>query len=334
MVTQKLSATQWNAARLALAVGLLSTLSAAQATAVPQNLSEAVAAIASHPQIADGDSITNVESILKAASLAEIKANLAELVQLTDSPDPKVRSQAMFLLYALASRTVDDQRRMDTTVAALFVPYLPRFAPHLSDSYEPMRNATFLVFAAVGSIRPTPSELLDLTLDLLKGPVATEQPPNFIDKCPGEHNPYLGAKLLWIILPAGATFGLDPKTGVTEGHDILDVQGAIIGFIRRTDQTTESRTETLRALSLSQVRDPAVHAALLLWLTTSDPNTQLAVLRQLNVLNLAPEDYTHARVILGDLAVNPKVSGELHSAATALLSCWNNDQDHAKRCPA
>ena len=327
MPTQKCSAAQRGIAWPALAVVLLSTsIFAAQTTAVPQSLSAAVAVIASDPNVADGDWVTGTESILRTTSLSEIKANLPKLVDLTDSPNPKIRTQVMFLLYALASRTVDDQRRMDTTVAALFVPYLPRFAPHLSDSYEPMRNVTFLVFAAVGSIRPAPSELLDLTLDLLKHPGATEQLTNPTDKSLGERSPYLGAKLLWIVLPAGAMFDLDPKTGITEGHDSPDVQTAIIGFIHRPDQTSESRAETLRALALSQVQDTAVHAALLPWLTRSDPDTQLAVLKQLSRFTLGPEDNTQARAVVGNLADDPQTPAKLRSAAAKLLLCWHNDQ--------
>ncbi len=288
--------------------------------------------MASDPGTVTPEWIDQIEPILKGASLTEIKANLPTLIELIDFPDPKVRSDVMFVLYALSSRT-DANRRVDLTVTELLVPYLPRLVAHLSDPNTPMQRMTFLVVASFSSLRPSPPELLQLTLDLLKSPNSTQQRADTTSSNPSHKAPSLGAQLLWIILPAGATFDRNPSTGITEGRDTPEVQTAIIDFIHRSDHTSESRAETLRALSLSQVQNPAVNAALLPWLTASDQDTQMAVLGQLRRVPLPLQDYTRALVAVGNLVADPLTSTEVRSAANAILRCWQHDLPNDS-CPS
>ena len=87
-------------------------------------------------------------------------------------------------------------------------------------------------------------------------------------------------------------------------------------------------------MDLAQAKNPAVNAALLPWLTASDPETRRTLLGELNVLPLDPGDYTRARVTIGNLAADVQTPAELRSAASALLARWTNDQPRATVCPA
>lgn len=311
---------------LTLCLCAFSSLQAAQTGNYPRSLAAAVDAIARDPNLYASWNV-QFESAVKAASSEEIATAVPRLITLTDSSDPKVRGDAVDLLYALIVREVENTRTIDTSVGELLVPYLPRLAPHLTDPAGPVRRMTFVLLSSLDALRPVPPALLQLTLDLLKSPASVQTPVDTTRKSYVQEDPPLGPTLLWIILPAGATFTRDPSTGITVGRDTPEVQAAIIDFIHRKDQTPESRAETLRALTGKQVQNPDVNAALLPWLTGSDPQTQLSLLHSLRGLTFSPEDYTRAQVIVGNIAADPTARAELRSAASALLSCWNNDRN-------
>ena len=271
---------------LALWLGAFSS-QAAQTSDYPRSLAAAVDTIARDPNLFSSWD-AQFESVLKAESPGEIAAALPRLVALTDSSDPKTRGDAVALLYELVDRNVEDTRTIDTYTGELLVPYLPRLAPHLTDPAAPVRRMTFVLFASLGALRPVPPALLQLTLDLLKSPTSTQAPVDTSRQSYVTEDPPLGPQLLWILLPAGATFTRDPSTGITVGRDTPKVQAAIIDFIHRNDQTPESRSETIRALVHTQVQDPDVNAELLPWLNAADPQTQLSLLQNHQSAHLQP----------------------------------------------
>ncbi len=90
--------------------------------------------------------------------------------------------------------------------------------------------------------------------------------------------------MLWIVLPAGATFEVDPKTAITEGPDSPEVQAAVAAFAQRPDQTPESLAETVRAIALAQPQNPEVNEHLLPLLDTGGIARSLATPEQNHAL--------------------------------------------------
>jgi hypothetical protein len=139
--------------------------------------------------------------------------------------------------------------------------------------------------------------------------------------------------MLWVLLPAAAEFYRDAATNITEGRDSAEVQEAIIQFLHRSDQTTESLSESIRALAVAQPQNPAVNAELLPLLNSSDVVVQKALLRNIARLTLSSEDFATARARVASIATDPSTPMDLRQIASSLLPCWSNDRHHGF-CPA
>jgi hypothetical protein len=175
--------------------------------------------------------------------------------------------------------------------------------------------------------------LIQAALTVLKDPQSTHAMP---DTTPGSlpgsaTSP--GPPMLWILLRAAATYYLDPATHITEGRDSPEVQTAIIEFLRRSDQTTESLSESIRAIALAQAQNPAVNAALLPLLSSADVELQRALLRQIAKLTLTSDDFASARTRVSSIKTDPNTPEDVQKLAGSLLSCWSNDRHH-DGCPS
>ena len=201
------------------------------------------------------------------------------------------------------------------------------------DSSTPCRRMSLLLFGSFTGIRPVPPELIKAALIVLKDPQSTHAMPNTIPgSLPGSATSP-GPPMLWILLPAAATYYLDPATHITEGRDSPEVQTAIIQFLRRSDQTTESLSESIRAIALAQAQNPAVNAALLPLLNSADVELQKVLLRQIARLTLTSDDFASARTRVSSIKTDSNTPEDVQKLAGSLLSCWSNDRHH-DGCPS
>ncbi len=208
------------------------------------------------------------------------------------------------------------------------IPYLSRLEPRLTDAAASCRALSLMLFEALAAIRPAPPELIEAGLSALKSSQSTR--PTAGESSPG---PSLGAQMLWVLLPAGAEFHVDPATHITEGRDSEEVQAAVIEFLRRSDQTTESLSESIRALALAQPQNPAVNADLLRLLDSPDVEVQKALLQNLPKLTLPPKEFERARSRVKAMSADSNTPEDLRRMASELLPCWSNDRHHGV-CPA
>jgi hypothetical protein len=248
-------------------------------------------------------------------------------VSLTESSDPKLRATALLVLYAIVCGSKDA-----VTTDEAIVPYLPRLEPRLMDSSTPCRRMSLVFFQAFTAIRPVPPEVIKAALTVLKDPQSTHAMLDTTLHPWPESATSPGPQMLWILLPAAATFYLDPATHITEGRDSPEVQSAIIEFLHRSDQTTESLSESVRALAVSQVQNPDVNAALLPLLNSADVELQKALLGQIARLTLSSEDFASARTRVSSIKTDPNTPEDLQKLASSLLPCWSNDRHHGV-CP-
>ncbi len=313
-------------ARLALAVLAISGF-AQSTTPNLQTLHSVVQELEKSPEGHGPQWAAELDGPINAASIAEIKQELPAIVGLTESPNPQLRGNALLILYGIAERQKpglpENRRERD-----LLVPYISRLTPRLKDPSTSNQGLSLILFQALAAVRPAPPELLKVALTVLQDPQSTQTTPDTTRKSPTRKAPSIGPQMLWVLLSADATFYRDPATNITEGRDSPQVQQAILTFLRRSDQTAESLSETVRALALAQVQNPAVNAELLRLLDSTDPVVQRAILSHIATLTLTPDDFASARVRVTQLAANPATPIEIRKLAKTLLTCWSNDRHH------
>jgi hypothetical protein len=309
----------------------------AQSTAPPRKLESIPHQLEAHPESLDPLWTIELDSIVQSATIAEIRQVLPALVRLTESPNAQLRGNALLALYAIAGRNkaglAENHRERDLMAGEAMIPYLSRLEPRLMDPATPSRALSLMLFQALAAIRPTPPELIKAALTVLKSSQSTQPMPDTTHNAPTGTTSSPGPQMLWVLLPAAAHFYRDPATNITEGRDSPEVQEAIIQFLHRSDQTTESLSESIRALALAQPQNPAVNAELLPLLNSSDVSVQNALLRNIARLTLSSEDFATARARVTSITTDPNTPMDLRQIASSLLPCWSNDRHHDV-CPA
>lgn len=288
-----------------------------------------------HPEGPEPEGIGELEGLVDAATIAEIKQELPTLVSLTESPHPQQSVEALLILITVARRQKaglpKNRAEIDPLAAEAIRPYISRLAPRFTDP-SPNRGFALMLFTNLVGVRPVSPELVKVALRVLQDPKSTQTTPDTTSKSPGESEASMGPQILWLLLPADANFYRDPATNTTEGQDSPEVQQAIVNFLRRPDQTAESLSETVRALALSQVQNLTVNRELLHLLNSTDPIVQKAILSHIASLTLAPEDFASAHARVMQIAANPSTPVEIQKLAKPLLTCWSNDRHH-DNCP-
>jgi hypothetical protein len=292
--------------------------------------------IEAHPEGLDPQWAVELDSIVQSATIVEIQQTLPALVALTESPQAQLRTSAILALYAIAGRNKaglpENRRERDSQADETLVPYISRLEPRLTDPAAPARALALMLFQAMTAIRPTPPELIQAAIAILKDPHSTQPMPDTTHKFASGETHSIGPAILWVLLPAAADFYRDPATNITEGRDSPEAQEAIIAFLRRSDQTTESLSESIRALALAQPQNPAVNAALLPLLNSPDVEVRKALLRNIARLTLSQEDFALARTRVIALQTDPNTLAELKRITDSLLPCWSNNRHHGV-CP-
>jgi hypothetical protein len=312
-------------------------IGAAQSVAQARSLNSIVQELGSSPDQLGPQWVADLDTTVNAASIAEIKQALPTLLAFTESPDPQLRIKALLVVYGIASRKKADppgnRGEPDLQADELIVPYLPRLAPRLTDPATPARSMALLLFQALVVMHPAPQQLLTIELDVLHDPQSTQQTPDTTQKSVDRKAPSIGPQILCVLLPIGATYFVDPATGITEGRASPEVRQAIIDFLHRPDQTAESTSESIRALAMAQPQNPDVNAELLPFLDSPDTTVQSAMLGNLPRLTLTPQDFASAKARVTQLANDPAKQAEVRKLANAILPCWTNDR-HKGICPA
>jgi hypothetical protein len=323
---------------LLLALIVLFAESVVAQSAAPTRKLEAIPhELEAHPEGLDPQWTIELDSIVQSATIAEIRQVLPALVSLSESPIAPLRANALLALYAIAGRnkagSPENHRERDLMAGEAMIPYLSRLEPRLMDSATPSRALSLMLFEELAALRPTPPELIKAALKVLKSSQSTQPMPDTTQKSPTGMTSSPGPQMLWVLLPAAADFYVDPATHITEGRDSPEVQEAIIEFLNRSDQTTESLSESIRALAVAQPQNPAVNAELLPLLNSPDVSVQKALLQNIARLTLTSKDFASARTRVTSIETDPNTPIDLRQIASALLPCWSNDRHH-DLCPA
>jgi hypothetical protein len=295
----------------------------AQSSARPRSLVSIPQELKANPDRSDPEWAAGLDDVIKSATPAEINETVPELMALTEAPNPQLRGEALLVLYGIA---MGPSTREGKSNFELMVPYIPRLTPRLMDAYAPNRGMSLLLLGGMAFVRPLPPELIKAAIAVLQDPRSTQLMPDTSSKPPLRNTSSMGAQVLWVLLSAGASFHRDPATGITEGEDSAEVQAAIVTFLRRPDQTSESLSESIRVITIAQPQNTAVNAELIKLLDYPDVAIREALLRHITSLTLTPEDYSYARGRVERIVTNAAEPAELKQLANSILPCWQNDR--------
>jgi hypothetical protein len=303
--------------------------SGAQLSTQSRSLASIPQELKANPDRSDPEWAAGLDDVIRSATPAEINETIPALMALNEAPNPQLRGEALLVLYGIA---MGPSHREGGSNFELMVPYIPRLAPRLMDSFAPARGISVILLQGMAGIRPTPPELIKAAVAVLQDPGSTQMMPDAKNKPPFDRAASMGAQVLWVLLPAGASFHRDPATNITEGEDSAEVQEAILTFLRRPDQTSESLSECIRAIAVAQPQNPAVNAQLMKLLDYPDVLVREALLRHITGLTLTPEDFADAKGRVERTVTDAGEPAELKQLASAILQCWQNDRH--KLCAA
>jgi hypothetical protein len=295
----------------------------AQSPTGPRSLTSIPQELRANPDRTDPEWTEGLDKLVKSATPAEIGETVPELMVLTEAPDPQLRGKALLVLYGISTGPSTREGRSNFE---LIVPYIPRLTPRLMDAYSPSRGMSLLLLGGMAFLRPPPPELIKAAIAVLQDPRSTQMMPDTRMKPPFGDTSSMGARVLAVLLPAGASYHRDPATGITEGEDSAEVQAAVVTFLRRPDQTAESLTESIREIGLAQPQSTTVNAQLIKLLDYPDVVVREALLRHITSLTLTPEDFSYAKGRVERIVTDAAEPAELKQLANSILPCWQNDR--------
>lgn len=300
----------------------------AQLSTGPRSLRSIPQELKANPDRVDPEWTEGLDKVVQSATPAEIKETVPEAVALTESSNPKVSAGALLVLYAIGIGPIGrgPSTREGGSNFELIVPDIPRLAPRLMDSSAAARGMSLMLFQGLAYMRPTPPELIKAAVAVLQDPRSTQLMPDTRSKPQPGNASSMGAQVLWVLLPAGASFHLDPATKIMEVEDSAEVQEAILKFLRRPDQTAESLSECIRAMAVAEPQNTAVNAQLIKLLDYPDVVVREALLRQITSLTLTPEDFFYARSRVARIVTDAAEPAKLKELANSILPCWQNDR--------
>jgi hypothetical protein len=256
---------------------------------------------------ADGHSptpeeIAAISSLQPQPSADEVKTALPALLKAMSSPDVPVRTYALTLLTSLEATVTETAAQTDQPAAsgpAAFQPAIagtlasaiPQIASHLTD--EVVANRT-LAATVLGGFTPNPPATLYppllayLKRDDAVGPVG--------------------------LLVVGDLLTVGPVSEATAS--------AIAQFLRRSDQTSDSRANLVDAISYKPYQNEILNKVLVSYLDSGNDSLRARVILSLPALDLSPETFQDARTRVQHLADSPGESLQVVNAAKAVAPCW------------
>ncbi|SNS76374.1 hypothetical protein SAMN05421770_102227 [Granulicella rosea] len=221
-----------------------------------------------------------------AASIADAMPLILKAV---DNPDVQVRQYALLTLQSFRSGDVNPVYKGG--VASALAPAVPKIAPHLTEENTQNRLLTAIVLGGFGS-----------------NPPATVFPPLLA---------YL--KRDDAISPIGLNVVEDL---LSLGPISAETAAAVSRYLRRSDQTSDSRSNLVDAIATQPNQSQAVNATLVAWMDSDDNSLRARVILSLPQLDLPAESFSDTRARVGQLAQNESENLQVVTAAKSIAPCW------------
>jgi hypothetical protein len=136
----------------------------------------------------------------------------------------------------------------------------------------------------------------------------------------------MGPQIVYALIPANATVQVDPITRERIVKTDPDVQAAILRFLHRPDQTSQSLSETIDRIVVAGLTDPDFNAQLLSFLDYPDDAVRITLVGDLNRLTFPSSSVPTIQARLTQLASDPAASSQLRAEAARILPCWGKDR--------
>jgi hypothetical protein len=248
----------------------------------------------------EAEELNSVTTFATMPDAADIKAAVPLLLLALDSSDTPVRTYALTALAGLQAPAEADAAAATSgnvttaykaATAALLAPAIPKIAAHLTEESIPNRVLTANV---LGGFTPNPP--------------ATVFPP------------------LYAFLKRDDAIG---QIGFAVVSDLLqfgpvsaDTNTAVARFLRRSDQTADSRANLVDLIATKPNQSKSLNKSLLAYLDSDEPGLRARVILSLPQLDLAPDVFADTRTRISQLADNTGENLQVVNAAKAVAPCW------------
>lgn len=102
-----------------------------------------------------------------------------------------------------------------------------------------------------------------------------------------------------------------------------DVASAIGRYLRRSDQTTDTRSDLIDSIGIHAHQSQSLNKSILAYLDSDDPTVRARLILTLPQLDLAPDVFADTRARISVLAGNDSENLQVVNAARAVTACWN-----------
>jgi hypothetical protein len=233
---------------------------------------------------------------------ADLQAAVPLLLKALANPDTPVRTYALTALAGLQVALDTDAAAPPSSVAmvatayksettTLLTPAIANIASHLTEESIPNRILTATI---LGGFTPNPP--------------AAVYPP------------------LYAFLKRDDAIG---QIGFAVVSDLLqfgpiseDTNAAVARFVRRSDQTPDSRANLVDLIATRSNQSQSLNKTLLTYLSSDEPGLRARVILSLPQLDLAPDVFADTRTRISQLADNTGENLQVVNAAKAIATCW------------
>lgn len=101
-----------------------------------------------------------------------------------------------------------------------------------------------------------------------------------------------------------------------------EAASGIIRYLRRTDQTADTRSSLIESVAGHSNQNQSVDQALVAYLSTDDPAVRARLILSLPQLDLAPDVFADTRSRVSILAADDQENPQVIRAAKAVVPCW------------
>lgn len=275
--------------RASAAVVLISAAASAQTPTLTQRFTEVLHRAETGHSPTPEEMASTADPSQPVPDAASIADALPLILKAVDNADVQVRQYALLTLQSF--RTGDVNPVYKGGVATTLAPAVPKIAPHLTEENTQNRLLTAII---LGGFAPSPP--------------ATVYPPLTAYLKRDDAISPIGLNVVEDLLSLGPVSG--------------DTAAAVSRYLRRSDQTSDSRSNLVDAIATQPNQSQAVNATLVGWMDSDDNSLRARVILSLPQLDLPADAFADARAKVGVLAQNDSENLQVVTAAKSIAPCW------------
>ena len=250
------------------------------------------------------DEISAMGSLQPQPDAASVREAMPYLLKALDNPDIPLHTFALTAIVGLQSPAPDAasseatskptaQQLYKPDIAKALTPFIPQLAAHLTSEESPENR--LLAVAILGGFMPNP-------------PAAVYSPLIAYLKRDDAISPV----------------GLSVVTDLMQFSPVTeDTAAAVIRYLRRSDQTSDSRSNLVDMIAANANQSQAVNKALVDYLNSDDNGLRARVILSLPQMDLSADVFADTKSRIDRIVSDPNENLQVVTAAKSIASCWN-----------